>query len=98
MKRIWKFLLTPEGVIEMPINAEILSAGVQGEEIYIWAIVEPGSPTETRRFQTYGTGHQIDIDPDYLWFIGTVFLGSLVFPLVFHVFEDRWTEPVKESY
>lgn len=83
MKKVFKYsLLTSENVLDMPEGAQVLSAHVQGTTVCIWALVDPGKPTERRTFRVYGTGHEMD---DGITFIGTVMAG----PFVWHVFEDR---------
>jgi hypothetical protein len=88
MMTIWKFPLTTtdEQVVQMPRNAVILSAQVQGQDICLWAMVNPESPKEGRHIRIVGTGHPFP-EGRYCKFIGTVQLegGSLVF----HVFEKR---------
>ena len=47
-KSIWKFDLrvTDEQVVEMPAGAEHLTVQFQGEQLCMWAIVDPTAPTE----------------------------------------------------
>lgn len=80
---IWKYVLQPEIELSMPVGAQVLSVREQGEEICLWALVTPDAPKETRRFVSFGTGHDVPAVP--LQFHGTAHLqgGSLVF----HVFE-----------
>ena len=79
---IWKYLLTPDGAIEMPLGAIVLSAGIQGDDIFIWAIVNPSETKRViKRFITPGTG--MEWENTSARFINTVFLGRLVF----HIFE-----------
>jgi len=83
MKQIWKFELATERVkkIEMPSGAKVLSVQIQNGIAQLWALVDPGNTEETRTFNTFGTGWEID---EYLGsFIGTYQLPGLVF----HVFE-----------
>jgi len=83
MKSIWKFKLDPECTIDMPKGAQVLSVREQGEDICLWALVDPHAEKEQRRFVGFGTGHDV---PGYpMNFIGTAHLhgGSLVF----HIFE-----------
>jgi len=81
MKTIWKFKL--ESAIEMPLGSQILSAREQGDEICIWALVDPLAEKEQREFTVYGTGH--DVPDAAMKFLGTAHLygGNMVF----HVFE-----------
>ncbi|HDR9068177.1 TPA: hypothetical protein QDA90_003485 [Burkholderia vietnamiensis] len=84
MKTIWKYTLQPDIILEMPAGAEVLSVREQGDEINMWALVDPNAEKEERRFMGFGTGHDV---PSAMFkkFIGTAHLqgGSLVF----HVFE-----------
>ena len=92
-KQIWKFPLTHEGAVEMPVGAKVLTVDAQfnerrEEQAYLWALVDPDPRVEreTRRFRTVGTGHQIANAEDLI-FIGTfMFAGGA---LVFHVFEEQ---------
>ncbi len=83
-KTIWKFTLHPGFAVSMPVGAEVLHAAGQGDEVCIWALVDPTAPKERRRFDVYGTGHPMPADPGR--YVGTAHLSG---PLVFHVFEDR---------
>lgn len=73
----------------LPKNAEILSAGVQGNEtINIWVKVDPNEPVqEERQLLVFPTGGDIYArDEVTLRFINTVqLLGGR---LIFHVFEE----------
>jgi hypothetical protein len=85
MKTIWKYsMMTPECDFEMPKGAQILCVQVQNEIPQIWALVDPGLDRNTRRFRTYGTGHDIPENPGK--YIGTIqmYRGRLMF----HVFEE----------
>lgn len=67
-------------------GAEILTFQNQNETPQIWALVDISQPMESRRFATYGTGHQIDKDYESrLKYIGSVQLQTGNF--VFHLFE-----------
>jgi hypothetical protein len=83
MKTIWKFQVLPNENVSMPKGATILSAGVQGEDIFIWALVDPDAPRLDRLISVYGTGHTILGDPGA--FIGSVMMHGGTF--VFHVFD-----------
>lgn len=86
-KQIWKFEITSKyTVIEMPNDAEILTVQTQNEKPCIWALVNPKNETETRFFETYGTGHEIECDMGVKRkYINTFQLNGGV--LVFHLFE-----------
>jgi len=83
MKTIYKYTLDPGNLkIQMPIDAKILTAQGQNDQICIWAEVDPDSLTEEVIFEVFGTGHEMPtgmgIDREY---IGTAQIhnGSLVF-------------------
>jgi hypothetical protein len=82
---IWKIALEniDEQTIEMPANAEILSAQMQSETLCIWAMVNPRNEKVKRIFHIFGTGHSIPEAKRK--FIGTyqLYEGALVF----HLFE-----------
>jgi len=91
---IWKYILKPTCEIEMPTGAQILSVHAQpnkappfkldGEEICIWAKVEPANPKETRKFVVFGTGHPVPCEL-HMQFLGTALLHGGLF--TYHVFE-----------
>lgn len=69
--------------LEMPKDAQILTVQTQDEDMQMWALVDPESPTELRHFRLAGTGHSI---------IHTVkrYIGTFQIRggrLVFHLFE-----------
>ena len=69
--------------VDMPCTARILSAGVQGGSIFIWASVDLSKPMVTRKLKVFSTGEHFD-DKGQYGFIGTVTDNGFVF----HVFED----------
>lgn len=84
-KQIWKYQLLTIGIneIEMPKGAKILSLQMNNKIPCIWAIVNPNAEKEIRRFNIYGTGH--NITEDDLKYIGTFQMHNDM--LVFHLFE-----------
>lgn len=81
---VWKFhLLDIQCAINVPLYGEILSAGQQNEQFYIWILVDPEAPKVTRNFVIAGTGHQFTTKGKAV-FIDRVTMG----PYEFHVFED----------
>jgi len=81
--KVWKFVLEdPETTVQMPAGAEVLSIGVQREQVCLWALVDPLQPVEPRRFVVVGTGWDV---PGHGRFLGTVLLASG--ELVFHIWE-----------
>ena len=87
MRSIWKFKIGAiDDIVEMPVGATILSAAVQGQEVYIWAIVDVNAPTAKRIIRMFTTGSYIQTDG--LEFVGTVFVDWLVF----HVFDGGYVQ------
>lgn len=95
MMTIWKFPLAIEDGqdVRMPQGAQILSVGLIGDTVFLWAMVdnENVGPKETRKIRIHGTGHHV-YKYNLLTFIGTVIQpieGALPPALVWHVFEER---------
>lgn len=99
MREIWKFPISrldpvligesgqgARGLVSMPASAEVLSVGVQGATICLWAMVDPALAVdqETRQVNVFGTGWPVARDPGK-------FLGTVQTPpgLVWHVFLAR---------
>ncbi len=81
-KQIWKYPMGMSTTHEMPVSAEFLCVQVQGDAAVAWFLVLPDDKkTEPRKFQIYGTGHDIPLREKYL---GT-FQSP---PFVWHLFED----------
>lgn len=87
--RIFKYQIVPEpgataADVEMPHGARLLSVGAQGDDMVVWAIVDPQAKAVVRRFAVYPTGlTEVPAHPGR-------FLGTVMFEggrLVFHVFE-----------
>jgi hypothetical protein len=91
MITIWKYILHPtEPEQKMPKEARILTAAAQGDQICVWAEVNPDAPPESRYFQIFGTGHPVapQNPPGYaLEYIGSAFLEDGAY--VFHVYEEK---------
>lgn len=87
MKKIYKYPVEVADVqtILLPLGAQILTVQEQNGQPYIWAIVNPETDSEPRRFRLYGTGYNIETD-NVLKYIGTFQL--LCGRLVFHLFEE----------
>ena len=84
MKSIWKFQLFPaQPVVYLPRGARVLSAGAQEDNIFVWAAVNPEAEKVPRIIRVYLTGSVIAENLQDLTFVGTVFVGYLVF----HVFD-----------
>jgi hypothetical protein len=69
--------------LTLPAGAKVISIGMQGPCLCLWAVVNTGPERlkETRIFEIYGTG--FEIKPHGRTFIGTVFDRNFVW----HVFE-----------
>ena len=87
MQKVYKYAvpITDFPVIPMPEYSKVLSAQVQYDQVFIWALVDLNLNHKMveRKFMLAGTGHPIfETDLD---FIGTVQLadGSLIY----HLFE-----------
>ena len=85
MFEVWKFSLEPDGIVEMPRDADVLTVQVQHEKPYIWAVVDPGGHKEYRQFICVGTGHPMKRKPGR--YVGTFQLEGET--LVFHIFETE---------
>ena len=86
MKTIWKYTLDVSDDISRCVirkKARILSAGVQGRDIVIWALVDTDESPAYWNFAVRGTGHPIEEHVAARPLVNTVFMG----PLVFHVFD-----------
>lgn len=82
MKTIWKFVLRPDQPVTMPKKSRLLSVGVQGEDIVLWAQVESTASQVKRDIVVVPTGDNATTVASYP-FVGTVQLHGLVF----HVFD-----------
>lgn len=70
--------------VKLPIEAQILTAQMQGDALCIWAIVdEAATDTEERTIEVFGTGHPMG--QVFRQYIGTVQMQGGA--LVWHVFE-----------
>lgn len=80
---IWKFPVHDYSALHvLPRGAQVLSAGVQGDEIVVWILCDPSAPSVPRLLGTCRTGGALPVDLDL--FIGTVRMDN---GLVFHVFD-----------
>jgi hypothetical protein len=89
-RRIWRFPLpiTDRVRIDMPEGAQPLSVAVSrtgGEDLDLWAIVNPDNTPGFRTFLVVGTGNPVPADCGR--FIGTVATHGGA--LVWHVFEAK---------
>lgn len=92
MRTIYKYLIPAYSQqadsdivsITMPLGAKIIEVAVQGNAVYLWAIVDTEASIHAKRFQVVGTGWDLCefLSQDH---IGTVHLNGYVW----HVFELR---------
>lgn len=87
MQTVYKYALQIEGFqeVDMPAGGVCLTAQIQNEDPYLWALVDPEAPTIKRRIHIYGTGHPVE---------GHIHRYISTFQmrdggLVFHVFEEQ---------
>jgi hypothetical protein len=82
MRVIYKYELAK--TIMMPINSQVLKAGMQNGIMYIWALVEPNEKqTYECNFEILGTGHSFEFDYLTHTYIDSLFDG----PFVWHIWE-----------
>jgi hypothetical protein len=81
--QIWKFTISFDGEIRMPVGSRPLSVQMQNGQPVLWAIVDIANDKAIARFHVAGTGHDL---PDNIGrFIDTFQMEDGA--LVFHVFE-----------
>ena len=82
MREIWKysFNVVDAFYLSLPIDAEVLTVGMQGNQPCIWVKVIPNNALESRRFFVVGTGHLL---PE-AGYVGTF----QVPPFVWHLFQS----------
>lgn len=86
MKVVWKYTLTGyETLLHIPANSKILSATFQGDDIQVWALVNPDEKAlEPHTILAVNTGDAFDINTRTLTFITTLIKSS---GIVWHIFE-----------
>jgi hypothetical protein len=67
--------------VEIPAKAEVVHFGAQGEDFFLWAVVDPNANREKRIFIVFGTGGWI---PEGFSWRGT----TQAPPYVWHLFEE----------
>ena len=87
MKKIYKYSIpiNDEFDMNLPKGIAILSFQCQRDVPFIWALVDPDALLEKRSFRLVGTGHPINMESNFLHFIGTVQMAGG--QLVWHLFE-----------
>lgn len=105
MQRIFKYRLDLAKcdehnnlVVKMPASARPLSAGVQLEQLHIWALIDDndGQNMKDMVFAVHGTGHYIE--PGSLMnceFLGTHIMEKL--GLVWHIWVRGWRNDMKTT-
>lgn len=86
MKTVWKFKLevTDHQSVFLPVGSQVLTSEFQGNELFVWALVDDQVATEDYQFRIVGTGH--DADGLEGWrYINTVFYNNLVW----HIFTEE---------
>lgn len=73
--------------LKIPAGGIIIDLAIQNNVPYIWVLCNPDAEPETRRFESFGTGHAIE-NADNKFHIGSVHFQTIS-PLVFHFFEIR---------
>jgi hypothetical protein len=82
MKVIYKYELTR--TVTLPINSQILKAGMQNGIMFIWVLVDPNEKeTCENNFEILGTGHSFEFDYLTHTYIDSLFDG----PFVWHVWK-----------
>ena len=82
MKVIYKYELKSE--VLLPKDSLVIKAGMQGDRMYIWVLIDPNEKTHIQRnFEIIGTGHPFDYDSMVCRFVDTIFDG----PFVWHIWE-----------
>ena len=85
---IHQYACLPDGAIELPKAARILTVTIEDGLPFLWALVDPTATLELRRFRSFSTGEFFDAQG--LEYLATIQLpgepeGSIT---VFHLFED----------
>lgn len=84
---IWKYPLeiTDEQFVDVPRGAAPLTVDFQGDQLCMWAYVDPGNEKSRMRVHIYGTGNPIPPGRAETY-VGTASNDGLVW----HVFRDDW--------
>lgn len=59
MKSIYKYRLDPADQTILTLRGDVLSAGVQGDDIMVWAVHDDAAPERKVRVNVMGTGHLV---------------------------------------
>jgi hypothetical protein len=77
--------LVDEQLVEMPFDAQMLSAQMQGPTLCLWALVNQNNSTDDYRVFVVGTGNPFPENCSKDNYVGTTQHG----PLVWHVFVKK---------
>jgi hypothetical protein len=96
-KTIYKYRLQMatryEHRLELPFNSKILDVQIQGNQLCLWAIVDPELDSVIRRFRVFGTGWSWKDKPDHDPIVGLDYTHLATVQekngMVWHVFEVR---------
>ncbi len=86
MSKIFKYVLgNDQMTLTMPCHAQIRHVGCDPSSGFpcLWTQVSDTAVTETRRFEWFGTGHNLSDEALFGEFLGTAICGLFVW----HVFE-----------
>ena len=82
---IWKYPVPANDCdIMIPSGGKILSVGLQGKVLVVWALVNPEAPKIPRHIQCINTGDSCEVHPN-AHFLGTVTTEG---GIVWHVFSS----------
>ena len=82
---VYKYPLNPGmTTLSLPTRATLLHVAYQGEQLQLWALVNPASPIDERTVLVLGTGHRYN-RPGDLRHINTFLVEDGAY--VFHAFE-----------
>lgn len=82
MRVIYKYELAR--VVTLPINSQILKAGMQNGNMCIWVLIDPNEKqTYYANFEIIGTGHSFEFDYLTHTYIDSLFDG----PFVWHIWQ-----------
>ena len=88
MKVIYKYPIsvTEKQFISIPVDAKILTVGIQNDIPCVWALVDDSLPISNVLIRIYPTGVEID---NYLTlkYLGT--LSKLSANIIYHIFIDE---------
>ena len=83
MKTIYKYPLGAQLENLLTLRGKVLCAGVQGDDILVWAVHDDEAPERKVQVTIVGTGHELEVPESS--FVNTVFLGMFVF----HIFAEE---------